>query len=194
MAFKWLTAEEMVAISSGLIGVGEPGRAAMEKVPLLALLCPALEKAHNSIVSLRTKEPPKIRAISQKEGEVDARHDDLVRGIHGTLSAMAPMTDECEELISIGDKLLPDGLTHTKLSYRGEAGHCAVIASQLDDAMKARLRAITIHKKTLLDLVTAWLDTGSQLGQLEDEGARLAEGASSLGAEMEKARLACGCA
>ena len=189
MALKWLTAEEMVAISSGLIGAGEPGRTAMEKIPLLALPFPDSEKAHNGIVSLRTKEPPKIRAILQKEGDLDARHDDLVRGIHGAMTAMAPLTADREKLLAVRDKLLPDGLSHTELSYRGEAGHCAVIASQLDDAMKARLRAITIHKKTLLDLATVWLDTGSQLGQLEDERARLTEGAPSLGADMQKARL-----
>jgi hypothetical protein len=161
----------------------------MEKIPLLALPFPDSEKAHNGIVSLRTKEPPKIRAILQKEGDLDARHDDLVRGIHGAMTAMAPLTADREKLLAVRDKLLPDGLSHTELSYRGEAGHCAVIASQLDDAMKARLRAITIHKKTLLDLATVWLDTGSQLGQLEDERARLTEGAPSLGADMQKARL-----
>jgi hypothetical protein len=166
------------------------GRAVLAKIPLLAALLPNLDKMHGDLVRLLAKQLPKLRAISQKQSELDARHDALVRGIYGTLTMLAPVSDDQEELLAVRDKLLPDGLGHTKLSYRGEAGHVAVIAKELDDAMKARLKAIAVHKKTLDDLVVAWLDTGTQLGQLEDEKARLAETSPSLPAEIQAGRMA----
>jgi hypothetical protein len=190
MALKWLTAEEMVAISAAWVMAEQAGRAAIEKVPLLAALLPNWEKVHGALVALRSKEAPNIAAISQKELEVDAKHDALVRGMVGTLTMLAPISDDREELLAIRDKLFPDGASHTQLSYRGEAGHVAVIASQIDDAMKARLKAIAVHKKTMLDLVMAWIETGKQLGQLEEEKARLGGSSPSLGAEMQTARTA----
>jgi hypothetical protein len=190
MALKWLTAEEMVAISAAWVMADQAGRAAIEKTPLLAALLPNLEKVHAAIVALRSKEAPRLRAISQKETEVDAKHDALVRGMVGTLTMLAPVSDDREELLDIRDKLFPDGLGHTKLSYRGEAGHVAVVAKQLDDTMKARLKAIAVHKKTMLDLALVWIEAGTQLGQLEEEKARLAEASPSLGAETHSARTA----
>jgi hypothetical protein len=190
MALKWLTAEEMVAISAAWVMADGQGRAALAKIPLLAALLPRLDKMHMGLVQLLAKEAPRLRVISQKQSELDAQHDALVRGIHGTLTMLAPVSDDREELIAVRDKLLPDGLGHIKLTYRGEAGHVAVVAKQIDDAMKARLQAITVHKKTLGDLVVAWLETGMQIGQLEDEKARLAEASPSLPAEIQTARTA----
>jgi hypothetical protein len=190
MALKWLTAEEMVAISATWVTAGEEARAAIEKVPLLAALLPSLEQGHGDLVQLRAKEGPRLRAISQKEAEIDARHDGLVRGIVGTLTMLAAVSDDGEELLAIRDKLFPEGLGHTKLSYRGEVGHAAVIGKLIDDSMKARLKAIAVHKKTMEDLVLAWLSTASQLGQLEEEKARLAESSPSVGAETQTARTA----
>lgn len=190
MALKWLTAEEMVAISAAWVMADAAGRAAIEKIPALAAILPNLEKVHAAIVTLRAKEPARIDVISQKEAEVDAKHDALVRGMVGTLSMLAPISDDREELLALRDKLFPDGLLHTKRSYRGEAGHVAVVAKQMDDALKARLAGIRVHKKTLLDLVTTWIDAGTQLGQLEEEKAHLLETAPSLAGELLSARTA----
>jgi hypothetical protein len=155
---------------------------------LVAALLPNLEAGHGDLVQLLAKEPPKLRAISQKESEVDAKHDALVKGIVGTLTMLAPLSDDREELLALRDKLFPEGPLHTKQSYRGEAGHAAVIAKQLDDTLKARLKSIVVHKQTMLDLVLAWTDTGSELMRLEDEKARLSETSPSLGFEMQTAR------
>jgi hypothetical protein len=190
MALKWLTAEEMVAISAAWVMADQAGRAAIEKIPILSALLPNLENVHAAIVSLRSKEAPNLGAISQKEAEVDARHDALVRGMYGTLTMLAPISDDREELLAIRDRLFPERLGHTQLSYRGEAGHVAVIDAQLDAAMKARLKAIAVHKKTMLDLVMAWIETGKQLGRLEAERALLAGISPSLGGEMQSTRSA----
>jgi hypothetical protein len=192
MALKWLTAEEMVAISAAWVTANQEGRAAIERIPVLKGLLPNLEKVHAAMVQLRSREAPRLSAISQKETEIDAKHDMLVRGIVGTLTMLAPVSDDREELLAIRDKLFPEGLAHTKLSYRGEAGHVAVAAEQLDDAMKARLKAIAVHKKTMLDLVVAWIETGDQLRMLEDEKARLSETSPSVGAETQATRMAWG--
>jgi hypothetical protein len=188
MALKWLTVEEMVALSAAWVMADQAGRAAIENIPLLAALLPNLEKGHADLVVLRSREAPRISAISQKETEIDAKHDALVRGMVGTLTMLAPVSDDREELLALRDKLFPIGLGHTKLSYRGEAGHVAMIDKQLDDTLKARLKAIAVHKKTMLDLVLAWIETGYELGQLEEEKARLSETSPSLGAETQSAR------
>lgn len=188
MALKWLTAEEMVVTSAAWVMRDELARKAIEKVPLLLALLPKLEAVHGDLVQLLAKEPPKLRALSQKESEVDAKHDALVRGIVGTLTMLASLSDDREELLALRDKLFPEGLLHTKQSYRGEAGHAAVIAKQLDDPMKARLKSIVVHQKTLLDLVLAWTDAGSELMRLEEEKARLTETSPSVGFEIQTAR------
>lgn len=190
MALTLLTAEEMVMISAAWVMADEEGRKAIARIPLIAVLLPNLEKAHNAILTLRSKEPPNIGAISAKESEVDAEHDALVRAIYGVLTVLAPVSPDHDELIALRDKLFPEGLTHTQLSYRGEVGHAAVIAAQLDDAMKARLAAIPVHKGTLLDLVLSWLDSAKQLGQLEEERGRMTGISPSLPAEMRSARSA----
>jgi hypothetical protein len=189
MALKWLTAEEMVSISSPWVVTGQKGRTAIEKTPLLAALLPKLETGHAALVSLLSKEAPKVSAISQKQTELDAKHDSLVRGMVGTLTMLAPISEDREELLAIRDKLFPEGLGHTKLSYRGEAGHTAVVFKLMDDAIKARLKAIVVHKKTMLDLALAWIEMGNQLGQLEEEKAHLLESSPSLGAEIRAARM-----
>lgn len=188
MALRWLICDEMIGISTGWITVGERARAVIEKTPLLAVLLPHLEEAHEALVDLRAKAEPDTAALSKKAGEVDARHDALVRGMYVTLTMLAPISDDSAELLGIRDQLFPEALGHTQVSYRGEAGYAKVVESHLDDAMKARLKAIVMHKKTMLDLVTVWLDSGRELGRLEDERDRLVGTSPSLGAEMQTAR------
>jgi hypothetical protein len=190
MALKLLTAEEMVAISAAWVMADQEGRAALMKIPVLAALAPNLEKTHATLAALLLKASPNISAISQKENEIDAKHDALVRGIYGTLTMLAPVSDDCDELLALRNILLPEGLVHAQFSYRGEAGHVAAVVARLDDALKARLKAIAVHKKTMLDLVLRWADYGTQLGQMEDERARLSTSSPSLAGELHSARIA----
>jgi hypothetical protein len=190
MALKRLTAQEMIQLSKPWVTQGDPGRAALEKVPLLAALLPRVEEAHQAIFSVEVEtEDPKAKALSEEEAELDGEHDGLVRGVYGTLTMLSEVSAQKDELLRLRDLLLPEGLEHARKTYRGEAGHAALVASRLDDATRTRLKSIVLHDKTLLELVDTWLAAASQLGDLEEQRARLAAPAASSAAQINAARM-----
>jgi len=190
MAFKRLTAQEMIQLSAPWVTPNDPASAALAKVPLLAALLPQLEAAHRAIFEVQAQnEDPKAKSLSLAEAELDASHDDLVRGIHGALSALSELSPSADDLLRMRDLLLPDGLDHTRKTYRGEAGHAAIVASRLDDGLRARMKSVTLHDKNLLELVDAWLDGARKLGTLEEERARLSAPSATTAAQINAARL-----
>lgn len=190
MAIKKLLVEEMNQISAPWVAEGSPSRALIEKIALLSGLMPRLLAAHAGILALRTQaEDPKVRELIEREAALDAQHDDLVRGIVGALSALAEVSGGRSELLRLRDLLFPDGFAHTQRTYRAEAGHAAVIATHMDADLQARLKAVNLHDKNLLDLVNSWLDIARQLGELEDERAKLVPPPTS-GSETVAARWA----
>jgi len=190
MALKRLTAQEMVQLSTPWVTASDPARAVLERVPLLAALIPQITAAHSALFAIQV-EPgdPKAKILSDAAATLDATHDGLVRGIHGTLTVLAQVSSASEELLRLRDLLLPEGLTHTQLTYRGEAGHAALVASRLDDALRARLKSIVLHDKNLLELVETWLATATQLGALEEQRARLSAPAATTAAQVSAARM-----
>ena len=190
MALKRMTVEEMIQLSTPWVTAGNVARTAIEKVPLLAALLPQLQSAHSAIFAVRAQaEDPKVQRLSQQEAEVDAKHDALVRGIYGSLSMLAQVSANADELLRLRDLLFPEGAAHTQKTYRGEAGHAALVASRLDASAQARLKAVSLQEKNLLDLVNEWLGVAKQLGDLEEERARLSPPSSSTAAEINNARL-----
>jgi hypothetical protein len=190
MAYRYLTLEEQYQVSTPWVTVGDPARVAIEKTPLLVPQLPKLQTAHDSIAALRGREDPKQQSIAQLELQVDHRHDTLVSGIYKSLSMLSVLSPAKEELLSLRDWLFPNGLSHTRLSYRGEAGHAALVASHLDDAMTARLKAVNLHDQSLFDLVQQWFAAAKQLGDLEEQKARLAEVPPTMAGEVQAARMA----
>ncbi len=188
MSLKRLTTDEMNQLTAPLVTQGNPARAALEKVAVLASLMPQLVAAHEAVLAVRTVvEDPKLRELSAREAELDAEHDDRVRGIYNALTALAQVSGSGAELTRLRDMLFPDGLEHTRRTYRGEAGHAAAVANRLDADMQSRLKAVDLHDRNLLDLVNAWLAAARELGELEDQRARLSP-APSTTAEITAAR------
>lgn len=186
-----LTAEEMSEISWPWVTEGNPARAAMERVPLLAALWPQVQEAHAGLLALRAcVDDPRARELSERQAALDSQHDDYVRGLHGALTSLAQIPGASSELLALRDQLFPQGLTHIKHSYRGEAGHGAMVAARLDDTLRARLRAVTLHDRNLLDLTQEWLALARQLGQVEEQRARLIPASPSPAWEINRARLA----
>jgi hypothetical protein len=190
MSLKRLTTDEMNPLSAPLVTEGNPARVALERIPILSSLLPQLLSAHTGILSVRTVvEDPKVRELSEREAELDADHDERVRGIYNSLTALAQVSGTGAELIRLRDMLFPEGLEHTRKTYRGQAGHAAAVAARLDADAQARLRAVSLHDKNLLDLVNGWLAAARQLGELEEQRARLVPAPSSQ-ADINAARLA----
>ncbi len=191
MALKRLTAQEMVQLSAPWVTASDPAGGALEQVPALAALLPQIRAAHSALFAIQVQpNDPKIKSLSDAEATLDARHDALARGIYATLTALSQIGNSSEELLRIRDLLLPDGLAHTQLTYRGEAGHAALVGSRLDDALRARMKGIVLHDKNLLELVEAWLAAARELGALEEQRARLNAPAAASAAQVSSARMA----
>ncbi len=190
MALNRLTVEEMNQISEPLVAQGSAARAAIEQIPMLAALLPQLQAAHAGIFALRAPlEDPKAREMSGRLAALDIEHDTRVRAIHSGLTGLAQVSGAGTELLALRDLLYPQGLGHMQLTFRGQAGHGAMVTARMDSELQARLKAVNMHDRNLLDLVQEWQSVAKQMGQLEDERARLLPG-STPAADITKARLA----
>lgn len=189
MALLRLTAAEMVQLSAPWVAPNDEAHQIVMSIPLLAALLPQVEAAHELIFSMiPAAESPKVKELSATEAEVDDQHDTLVRGIHGGLSSMALVSANGAELISLRDLLLPQGLLHARKSYRGEAGHAALLEPRLDTETRKRLAAVRLHDRTLEALVDEWLKLARQLGELEEQKARLVGSIGNTALEISQAR------
>ena len=81
---------------------------------MLNPLSPKLQSAHAGIVAVSSnKEDPSARQLSLDEAKLDARHDDLVRAIHGSLSTLSKVSKFGDEMVRLRDLIFPEGLRHT---------------------------------------------------------------------------------
>jgi len=190
MAFKRLSVDEMLKLSLPWVSPGEEANVALLKNPLFAALFPHLQVAHVGVYSVSTRaENQKAWRLSEHACDLDARHDELVRGIHGSLTMLAQTTDLAEEYLRLRDLVLPEGLAHTNKTYREESVHAAMVAARLDASIRSCFRAINFNDQNLDDLVSAWLTTAKKLGEIEEERARLSPASAALAAEINMARL-----
>lgn len=191
MALKRLTAQEMVQLSTPWVTASDPARAILEKAPLLAALLPQIAAAHSALFAIQVQpDDPKAKSLSDAEATLDATHDTLVRGIYNALTVLSQVSGSREELLRLRDLLLPEGFMHAQLTYRGEAGHAALVSSRLNDALRAQMKSVVLHDKTLLELVDAWLTAATELGALEEQRARLSAPAATSAAQVAAARMA----
>jgi hypothetical protein len=190
MAFKRLTVEEMLQLSAPWVSPEEEAHRVMARHPMLAVLLPHLQVAHSGIYQVRVRaENPKVWRLCEHAYEIDATHDDLVRGIFAALTMLAQTSEPAEEYLRLRDLLLPEGLAHATKTYREEAGHAVMVAARLDSSTQACLKAITFNEQNLFELVETWLKTAKKLGQVEEERISLSPASASLATEINMARL-----
>lgn len=190
MALLRLTAEEMVQLSAPWVTPDNEAYTIVKSVPLLAALQPQIEGAHGLLISMiPAADSPKFKELSAAEAELDVRHDTLVRGIYGGLTSLALISAGGAELLSLRDLLLPEGLAHTQKSYRGEAGHAALVEPRLDANTRKRLAAVTLYDRTLEALVDEWLGVAKQLGALEEQKAKRVGPGGNTAFEISQARF-----
>lgn len=195
MAANRLSVEEMSEISRPWVTAGSPARIAIEQVPVLNALMPIMEAAHSAVVeAVLASRPatlePKERALASQAVELDLRHDDLIRGIHGSLTSLALVSPGKSELLALRDWLFPDGLGHTQKTFRAEAGHAGLIRLGLNADMRSRLAAVQLHGSSLMALVEEWMDIGEKLGKLEEQRGSFATPSSTAQGAINAARLA----
>ncbi len=188
MELRPLLIQEMSEVSASWVTDGNPACGAIQKEPMLNPLLPELRTAHDDIVAVGSAEDPSARQLSMNEAKLDARHDDLVRAIHGSLTVLSKFSKAGEEMVRLRDLILPEGLRHSTKSYRAEAGHTALVASWMTPELQTRMKAVLVGEGTLLDLVNQWIDAGRRLGVLEEQRGRLDRPAATPAAQVQAAR------
>lgn len=175
MALKNLTVEEMVVLSVDWVGAENAAHQVLKQHARLGALLPDLERAHASIYSVTPQAvDPRKAELAQQAIELDARHDQLARGVYGVLTEFANLVNEGAEYISLRNELFPNGISSViHGSFRTQAGYADLLRSRLTAEQEQRLQAFVLPKTTLLEKVTEWLDTGRKLGELEGQRARL---------------------
>jgi hypothetical protein len=180
VAAKNLNPEEMVQISAGWLDPENDGHQAILLVPILVSALPLIKEAHLGVLPLvKPKESARLTEIMNLEVEIDIRHDGIIRGSHGALTAMAELIggDEGEEILALRDALVPDGPQSMLKSYRAEATQAAQLEARLTPEMRRRTDAIIIgggpSARPLTAFLDEWIALGKQLGALEDEKGRI---------------------
>lgn len=193
MALKRLYTGEMVSLSGPLTTTDNPDRQVLADIPATAALLPELDSAHESLLSTQVKPEAETRllAISKAQKHLDVRHDDILRGVTGLLTALAYLTHDralAARLLHILSVLLPDGLEAVTRTYREESGQAALLASRLTAADIALLQSIKTLEGSAWSAIQEWITVGAKLGALEDERAGLPATTGPSAADVVTAR------
>jgi hypothetical protein len=178
MALKKLTLQEMVDVSAAWTATTDGGHLALIRQPRLAALLPDLQRVHDALLQLRPEaDDPRKTELLALASDQDELHDTLARGIHGVLTQLALLAEGGSALLRLRDTLMPAGLGRTiRTTFRSQAGWTTLLRTQLTAESREALQAIPLPNGSNLDeTVSAWLDAGDRLGQLETERARLEE-------------------
>jgi hypothetical protein len=178
MALKNLTLQEMVDVSAAWTNTTDGGQLALLGQPRLAALLPDVQQVHEALLQLKPaiKDPRKAELLA-RASQQDELHDTLARGIHGVLTQLALLADDGSALLRLRDTLMPAGLGRTiRTTFRSQAGWTTLLRTQLTTEHRQALQSIPLpNGGNLNDTVSAWLDAGDRLGELETERARIEE-------------------
>lgn len=192
MALKNLSTAAMISLTKPWVTEGNGEREILLKFEETGGLLKRVESVQEELLAMQPRTNERLLSVSEKQGALDLRHDDLVRGIHGFLTSLGFLVEDPRErqaLTALRDELLPHGITLIQRSYRDEAGEAALLRARLSASTKKALKAIPLPKGTLADAVNRYLDVGDELGLLEDEKVALGNrNGSPTGASVVAAR------
>jgi hypothetical protein len=178
MALKNLSSETMVTITGRLLDP-ERDRPAVETLPLVSPLIPAIEMVHTGLLSRQHL----ISAIERELAKVlagmsasDKLHDRKKRAVYGYLTALAELTDnpaDAAAYLDLRDRLMPLGLLEVRRSYLDQVGDAQLLPSRLDEASRALLAAIATPEGPLQSQVDQWVEAAAEIGRLDERRAQL---------------------
>jgi hypothetical protein len=187
MALKNLSSETMVTVTGRLLDP-ERDRPAVETLPLVSPLIPAMELVHNRLLSRQHL----IAAIERELAKVldgistfDKLHDRQKRGVYGCLTALAELTDDpvkAAAYLDLRDRLMPLGLMEVRRPYLDQVGDAQRMPGRLDDASRALLASIATPEGPLQSHVDQWVAAALEIGRLDERRAQL-EAQRSTGQE-----------
>jgi hypothetical protein len=182
MSRKRFTTNEMLQLSADWTNPDSDAHKAILASTDLAPSLPRIKTVHIDLASAAqpTALNPRLFEIIKEQTDLDDRHDDIIRGVYGFLTATAALLDNQDRvaLITLRDLLIPDGLSSVQKSYLDEAGQATQLEPRLTPEIRAQLKKINVGPKnknhTLNEFIDEWIQLGKQLGTLEKEKALLA--------------------
>lgn len=182
MGLRRLTSGEMTHTTATWVDPRHRHHQLLAAAPEVAVLLPHLTKAHKNLLSCQPSMPIQSATLAQKADELDAQHDDLVRGVHALFSALtflsASPTDR-QEWLALRDKLFPEGLSVVSRSYADEAGQAALAMARLTADDRKRMKSMTFGDGNLLALVDQYGLVARKLGDAATAKATPAAAVSS---------------
>jgi len=198
MSRKRLATNEMIHISGEWLDPDSPAHKAILASSDLAPTIARLQSAHQDLVNAAQPAAlnPRLFQIIKEQTDADDRHDDIIRGVHGLLTATAMLFGPTEggPFLTLRDLLVPDGLSSVQKSYTGEAGQAAQLSARLTPEIRAQIDHIRVGTKkdshTLGEFIDEWIDLGQKLGALENEKTRISpsDSGAAAGAGLVAAR------
>lgn len=167
MGLRKLTSGEMMHTTSTWVEPTHRHHQLLATSPEVAALLPHLTRAHKGILSCQPSAAPSAGILARQVEELDAQHDDLVRGIHALFTALtflAASPSERELWGTLRDKLFPDGLALVMRSFADEAGQAALAVARLTADDRKRMKAAAFGATNLLGLFEQYGQVARKLG------------------------------
>lgn len=180
MGYKDLTSAEMTTISGEWVSADTDAGKLFRTTKQLDSVYQFIGAAHeglgaSQVVGDSTLER-ELQALAEKNAELDARHDKLVRCIWKTLNALAEGAKtkaRATLYLDTAKALFPDGASSTQATYAGQAGNAALVDQRLKPEHKELLASINTPDGTLAQHVSRWKKRAHELGESDKERTRL---------------------
>jgi predicted aconitase with swiveling domain len=182
----------MISLTESWVRDGSPERKLIESIPDIRPLIPHIKLAHGAILAAQPAfDMARMSELQREAAEVDVDHDELVRGLIGTLTAFVYLTKDPARraaLIKLRDTLFPLGITLITKSYREEGGQAELLKARFTPEMKSMLKVLRGPDGTLLQSVEQYFEKANRLREIEDLKAGPNETSGPAPADMIMAR------
>ena len=161
MSLKGLTTAQLLALS----------QAWLEQPEALASR-PALEQAHQGLLhahAQRHDAAQQVQAQTLATAQLDDLHDRHARGVSHALTALIELSqdqDQALRLVRLRQRLLPQGLRVTQLSFEQQASAIDDVDAALLAEDRALLASLTLQGRSLASIVEDWFAHGRALRQV----------------------------
>ncbi len=153
-----------------------------------------LEGAHEGFADLqhqRDSAHARLRQLIDLITRLDILHDRKARSLYYSFDALIEGADDDQEIAQyreLQQALFPKGLRVIRLPFAEQGGAAVALDRAVGPELRAKLEAISVGPRTLLDLFEAWIKAGLELGKAVQQRAELraslsAEG--SVGGEID---------
>ena len=171
MTFRDMTSQEMLATTRTWVNTDHPAHKALMARPLTAAMMPEVAGAHEGLEqAVHPNLSSVLTELARQSLIKDDLHDNLIRCLDARLLSeilRAPSNAAAAPFIRLRTLFMPEGVSLVQKSYAHEVTHAREVAEKLTAEQRAFLQTIPMVEGTLDDVVTDYLATAEQLGELE---------------------------